>query len=515
MPRASRTTPRASLVALLAVLAAALPADAGRPRTFTLLQINDAYELFPVEQQVGERLEKRGGLAHLATLVAAERRKGPTLFLHAGDFLSPSLLSIKLRHRGAQMVTALDALGLDVATFGNHEFDFGCATLVERVKQSRFAWTSANVRFPEEAKLPPDKVSRTFLRTLDGVRVGVFGLTITTSAPVECAPGARVAFDDPVASARRAVAELVARKADVIVALTHLRFGEDHALAQAVPEIDFIVGGHEHEVMDGTVGRTLITKAGANAATLGLVGARAVKAGGRWVVEKSWRPVPVDAASIPPDPALEAVLAPYAEQLVPFAAVLGKTEVELDGREEVVRERESGLGNWIADVIRHELQSDVALVNGGSIRGDRVVRPGPITLGTLYDVLPFENRMLAVPVTGAGLRAALENGVSLAGYRSGRFPQVSGLTFRFDPQRPAGQRVTEVRVGGQPLREDGRYTLGTLDFLVKRGAIDGYALPQEVVKDGGDLHEALKRALAVPLRSVPEGRIVAHASEPR
>ncbi len=126
--------------------------------TLTLLQMNDVYELFPVQTEVDGAPVSRGGLAYATTLIAQQRREGPTLLLHAGDLLFPSLLSNKLKHQGAQMIAAFNLLQVDLATFGNHEFDQGCRVLATRLTESQFPWVSANVDLPKEANLPAEKV---------------------------------------------------------------------------------------------------------------------------------------------------------------------------------------------------------------------------------------------------------------------------------------------------------------------------------------------------------------------
>ena len=142
-----------------------------------------------------EPVAGRGGLARVATLVRELRGQSPhTLFVLAGDTLSPSLLST-LR-QGAQMIEGWNAVGLDVATFGNHEFDFGAAVLAERVRESRFAWLSANV-LDRATGQPFGGARRGRAWDFDGVRVGVIGLT-TPEAARTSNPGPGLRFDEPL-----------------------------------------------------------------------------------------------------------------------------------------------------------------------------------------------------------------------------------------------------------------------------------------------------------------------------
>ncbi len=476
---------------------------------FTLLQMNDTYDLFPVPTEIDNRTVPRGGLAHAATLIKEKRKQGPTLLFHAGDFLFPSLLSNKLKHEGAQMITALNLLQVDLATFGNHEFDGGCRILADRLSESAFPWVSANVDLPREANLPDGKVRPYRILKAAKLRIGIFGLTLPLAPVGGCGP-TPITFREPIEAAREAVMKLKNEKVDLIIALTHLPISGDRALAEALPEIDLIVGGHDHEAMESLVGKTLITKAGENATGLGVIGIEAARSGRGWVVEKSWRRLAVDPARVAADPKVEAALTPYAKEIAPYDRVIGEAAVALDLREETVREQESNFGNYVADLLRSETGADAALINGGAFRDDRILKPGPLTLRDLYTALPFNNRMIVLEITGQQLVAALENGVGLAGRRAGRFPQISGISFSFDPRQPAGDRVAGVKVGGKPVEADRIYTLATVDFLARRGEIDGYTFQAlQVLKEGGDLNEAIIKHLETsePIKSNVEGRI--------
>ncbi|HEX5530091.1 MAG TPA: metallophosphoesterase, partial [Methylomirabilota bacterium] len=207
----------------------------------------------------------RGGLARVATLVRALEHESPnTVFALAGDTISPSLLST-LR-RGAQMIEGWNALGLGVATFGNHEFDFGPAVLAQRIGESRFPWVTSNVVDGATGR-PFGGARRWLRRDFDVVRVGLIGLT-TPDAARTSNGGAGVRFDDALEAARGALADL--GPVDLRVAVTHLPLVQDRALAAALP-IDAILGGHDHDPMLLADGRAVIVKAGADAINVGQV----------------------------------------------------------------------------------------------------------------------------------------------------------------------------------------------------------------------------------------------------
>jgi len=189
----------------------------------------------------------------------------------------------------------------------------------------------------------------------------------------------------------------------------------------------------------------------------------------------------------------------------------GETRLPLDTRNDLVRTQESAVGNLIADLIRAAVQADVALVNGGAIRGNAIFPAGPLTRGDVLKILPFANKIVKIDVTGETLRAALESGLSQHERTAGRFPQVSGIRYSFDPKRPAGSRLVSVTVGGQPLEPKQRYSLATFDFILGGG--DGYTM----MKDGQVLVRAeagpmdsdviLERLKAGPIAPVLDGRI--------
>lgn len=446
--------------ALLAGCASLSARDADLVR-ITLLQVNDLYVLEPVDGG------QRGGIARLATLVSEARRENPnTVFVLAGDTLSPSIESRVLR--GAQMVAALNAIGLDLATFGNHEFDFGPDVLRERMAESKFVWLSSNVMDRPSGRVfggaPPD-----LLLTFDGLAVGFLGLTTPETAWVS-SPGPDVVFGDPRVTGREAVSRLRARGAKLLVAITHQEMAADRALAVAAGP-DVILGGHEHEPLIAEEGKTLITKAGSDARYLVQVDLWVAQDGR--LVERSWTFREVS-RRVRPDPAVEALVRSYAKRLgQDLDVVVGRTAVDLEAHSGKLTTEETNLGDFVADVMRERLQSDVALVNGGAIRGNRTVPVGPLTRRDVGSLVPFANVVMKLEMTGRELRQALEHGLAQADRQGGGFLQVSGVRLVWDPQRPAGARIVSVGLGGRPLAADSVYTVAVLDYLYRGG--DGFA----------------------------------------
>jgi 5'-nucleotidase len=275
---------------------------------------------------------------------------------------------------------------------------------------------------------------------------------------------------DPIEAAAKYLPELKREGADIIVALTHLSYAEDRELAERLPEIDVIVGGHEHYPIASVVGRTLITKAGSEARNVARVDLTRRKDR----VERFYELIPVTSA-IADDPATASVVDLFEKRLgTELDKPVANTLVPLDGVTLRLRVSETNLGNLVADAIRAEAKTDVAIVNGGGIRGDRVLPPGPITRRTLLAIHPFNNIVCTLEVTGATLLRILEHGVSRLPIAAGHFPQVSGMSFRVDEHAAVGSRVTDVTVHAAPLALQRTYTLAVPDFLVNGG--DGYAM---------------------------------------
>ena len=449
----------AALAACAALGGRALDADLLH---VTLLQINDHYVLEPVD---GGR---RGGMARLATLVRDLKRENPnTIFALAGDTLSPSVESALMR--GAQMVAALNAIGLDFATFGNHEFDFGPEVLRERMKESKFRWLSANV-VDRRSGQAFGGASAEVLVTLGGVRVGLFGLT-TAQAAQTSRPGPDVTFAQPVTAAKDVAARLRAQGASIVVAVTHVTMAEDKAIAAAA-DVDVILGGHEHEPLVAEEGKTLITKAGSDARYLVQVDVWLTREGR--LVERSWRFREVS-RRIAPDPAVEALVRDYARRLDrELDAVVGKNSVPLEARSATLRTEETNLGDFVADALRERLGTDVAVINGGAIRTNRTVPPGPLTRRDVLSLLPFTDMVVKLEIRGADLRAALEHGLAQTDRVGGGFLQLSGARVVWDPRLAPGRRIVDVSVTGKPLADDAAYTVAVPGYLVRGG--DGYTV---------------------------------------
>lgn len=491
----------------LALLASVILSIAAQEQTrcnvkVTLLQVNDVYQFAPVDQGT------RGGLGRLLTLKKSIQQQNPnTLFLMAGDTISPSVESIT--YKGAQMIEAWNAIGLDYATFGNHEFDFGPDVLRERMKESKFSWIAANV-IDKRSNQPFGDAKRFVVREFDGVRVGIFGLVLPETKTTS-RPGNNVEFRSPCDTAKEIVSELHAQGVKVVVALTHLSMREDKEVARCAG-VNLIIGGHEHTLLESHAGNAPIFKMTSDARELGRIDLNISPTTGE-LESIDWKVIPVDGTT-KEAPEFAAIYRKYSGLLAELAKPVGRTSVALDARSLENRTRETNMGNFIADAFRKATAADVGMLNGGSIRADSIIGPGKLTMRDLLSILPFKNKLVKIELTGATLRAALEHGVSRSAEDSqpGGFPQVSGIQFSFDASRKPGARLVDVKVNGLPLDDAKKYSLTTSTFLAIDGG-DGYAMfkgsPVLIPPDRAPIDvDAVKRAIgARAIAPKVEGRI--------
>jgi len=455
---------RATVGLILGCLVWASTATAEQVR-LTFLHVNDIYEYHPSNGI--------GGLAELSTLLKRRSAETPNpSFTFGGDLISPSLASNMTK--GAHLIALFNLLAPVAAVPGNHEFDFGPAVFAERIGESRFPWIGSNVLGADGA--PFGGMVPSTIVEKGGVKIGFLGILTAHTGELALADG--VTFANETETARSTARALRAKGAEIVVALTHLDIEQDRALARTVPEIDLILGGHDHDPIAIKESGALVVKAGQDAQWLGEVEMLVDRpdsgqSGKTTVTPLGWRFESV--RDVPPDPALSPVIAAtdalLNEALDQPLAVL---EQPLDSRTGIVRGGEAAIANLFADALRAHFGADAALINGGGLRGNRLYPAGAtFNKRDVLTEMPFGNAVMLLEINGAQLRAALEYGLTGLDSKAGRFPQVSGLSVSYDPSRPAGQRIISVAIGGAPLQDNKLYRLATSDYLGHGG--DGYA----------------------------------------
>jgi len=449
---------RRTRLALGLALGVLLPFGCGgsTPPTLTILHFNDVYEIGPVE---GGRV---GGLARVATVVKDLRRtNSPLITTLGGDYLSPSALALPRVDgepiAGRQMVDVLNALGLEWATLGNHEFDLAEAAFRARLTQGKFPIVISNITDADGKLFANSKEFAIVPVTIGGntYKLGLIGVTMQPD------PKAWMKHLPVVESAKAAIAKIrAADNVDAIIALTHLPMPEDQALVTAVPEIDLSLGGHEHEnflIYRGS-NLTPIVKADANVRTVAVV-SMAFQKGFRPMVTVRLQPI---TEAIPADGVVDAEVRRWTKTA--FDAyrkdgfqpdrVVANLPHSLDGRQFAVRNTTGNLTQVIMDALAREAQPDVVVMNGGSIRIDDELPAGPVTEYDVIRILPFGGAVTRVSMPGSMLLRLLDAGARNLG--SGGFLSTWGLSKEKD----------RWLVQGKPLNPSTRYKVAMPEYLM-------------------------------------------------
>lgn len=459
-----RNFKRISLILVLAMLisvVAPFAAIAKESSKIIIVHTNDSHARVFEDQYEGM------GFAKIAAKVNLLKEENPnTILADAGDTLHG--LPIATISEGESIVKLLNAMGYDVMVPGNHDFNYGVERLVELSEMMDFPLITANIQKDGRPLFEPY-----IIKEVDGIKLAFFGLSTPETAyktnPLNVAD---LDFVDPVDVANDMVKALEG-KADFVIALTHLGVDEDSKdtsikVAENVKGIDLIIDGHSHTTFpEGKkVGDTLIVQTGEHTKNLGIVeiefeDKKAISTKVSLFTKK-------EAAEVNEDEKIKGLIDSIEEENKEITSVIvGESAVRLDGEREHVRCRESNLGNLIADATLKASGADMAIVNGGNIRTS--IEPGDITAGDIIEVLPFGNYVVVIEISGKDVITALEHGTSSYPETKGGFPQVAGITYTIDTTKPAGQRVTNVKVAGNPIDPDKMYTLAINDFLAVGG----------------------------------------------
>ncbi|CEG41429.1 5-nucleotidase [Plasmopara halstedii] len=375
---------------------------------FDILSYNDVYDM----QQDNVEGIKLGGPSRVVPIAKAMRDASPnSLVLFAGDTVSPSLWSAQFN--GLQMIEAHNAIGLDFASLGNHEFDFGLENFVNVTQASNFTWLNANCYEDVTHKLLRGTVPYA-IKTLEdsshgNISIGLFGVMYDMN---DSSKG--LYWGDPFQAARDQVAVLKAQNVDFIIALTHQGVADDNRLSKEVAGIDFIVGGHDHTSILQTNYGTPYLKADFNFRSIwkSHVEYYAADATNARKALMTHEAIPI-VESLPTDKALDTIIATYQAQLDELEKqVIGSVCEALDLTQNVVRSKDCKIGHLFADASRLFYGSgaaDVAVMNGGGIRGDKIVAAGALTLGEVLSWSPFGNTLITTRTNGASLRLFLNH----------------------------------------------------------------------------------------------------------
>ncbi len=435
--------------------------DSDGPYSISIITTADLQsQVLPQKNIVNSEYIAVGGMGRIADLASGIRQKSDySLLLSSGDDMMGAFYEFV---EGKPEMQGMNMVGYDVATPGNHEFDYGADHYKKALGYARFDFVSSNLEFtdPELASY----FKPTVIKTLGEIKVGIFGL-MTPEFSYITSPGPGVTVDqDFIGVAKKMVNNLKDKECDLIMALTHLGSDLDVELANKVDDIDIIVGGHSHEiyynVIDKGDGRkTIIVNDGVRATYLGVLDITYYNGS---IMNHSWQTILLD-STIGANQEIKQLMEKYMEAYLDSTNVeIGSSAVDLDGLENSVRKKESNLGDLVCDAWLDWFPDvDVSIINGGSIRGDKIYPAGTFTYNNLLEILPFYNDVYKVQLSGSELWKILEISASAlhitgdgcpVGERpgTGGFLQVGGMKIVVDTTRQPfcakydGHHVTEI-----------------------------------------------------------------------
>lgn len=435
---------------------------------FIILQLNDVYEIAPIQGG------KYGGMARVANIRQQLLKENPNVITTlSGDFLNPSVLgTIKYkgeRIKGAQMVAAMNAAGVDYVCFGNHEFDLKEADLLKRINESKFQWISTNIEYKKDGKVQPffkktgDK-NEAFPRSVvlkipnkngeDTVKVGLLGLALNIDNDI-------VSFRKVKEAAQMELAYLK-DKIDFAIPMTHLLIADDKQLAKDVPQFPLMMGGHDHTNMKHIVGNTVITKADANAKTVYIHRISYDHVTKKVTVKSELKEVNASAGEDAKTAEVVKTWLDHANQGFNSLGFNVKEQLmdlkgaSLDARESKIREEPTNLGKDICEAMLATIpEAKVALLNSGSVRLDDQLH-GHVTVYDVLRTLPYGGDIFEVKLKGRLLKKILTTGAGNKG--SGGYLQTAGVT--------QDEANNAWKIGKDDIADDQDYVVAMSNYLL-------------------------------------------------
>ncbi|ABR30000.1 metallophosphatase [Thermosipho melanesiensis] len=465
-----------------------------------------------------------GGFAVIASIIDEERAKNPNvLFLHAGDINTGVPESDLLN--ALPDIFALNRMKLDAMAVGNHEFDKTRDVLMYQMDIAKFPFLSANIYKDGKPFFKPY-----IIKNVGGVKIAIFGLTTEETAILEPLYSRDLEFRNAIEVAKEIVPGL-RKKADIVVALTHLGMGQAYEgnyttseeLAKMVDGIDIIIDGHSHTKLEKAkvINNTIVVQAWEWGK---IVGKLELDVENGKIENWNWTPIPVnlkvykgkdeDGNSIYEFVGKEYKPTEYVKVPLDYFAkigsekldtIIGETKILLDGERAHVRSGDTNLGHIITDAMLWKTGADIAFQNGGGIRAS--VEPGKITIRNILTVLPFGNTVYVMKMTGEQVMKVLEYAATIPEGK-GAWLHVGGLVWKSE-----GGKVTEVMVNGKPLEMDKVYTIVTNNYMAGGG--DGYSVLSENKASGYDTGFVLADVVVEYIQKALKGMIENYDDTPR
>lgn len=455
-------------------------------KEIVILSINDYHgSLAPAGSNVGA--------AKLVDAIKTEKAKNPegTIIVSAGDNYQGSAMSNLLY--GEPVSAVFKEMGLELSAVGNHEFDWGTGRIVKWAEDGELTFVCTNI-YDIRTNEPVDWAEPFVIIEKEGVKIGFIGLaTPETAYKTLKANVVNYEFRDPVEVITEWIPKVKDAGADIIIALTHLGSfqdkegnitGEAAALCE-VDGVDGVISAHTHQRVSGLVNGKPIVQAYKNGRSIGKI---------TFVFDENNQLVSAEPSldnlykrpdTLKDDANTLAIYEKYDEELDPvLGKILGKTTVDLD------HDRYAGpslLGEWVCEIMQNKVGVQIAMTNGGGLRTD--VPAGEITAGKLYEVMPFDNTLYTMKLSGADVKSNIEHGIMNEDIG---WIQISGVRVTYDSELEAGNRITSmVLEDGTPIEMDNYYTVVTNDFMFTGG--DKYDFKNS--KDGLDTFIPIRDAM--------------------
>lgn len=470
----------------------------------TVIHFNDVYEVAGIL----EGGVRRGGMSRAAHVVNQERKRNPdrTFAVFAGDLLSPSVLSNLFE--GEQMIDILNQMKIDAASLGNHEFDFGVDVLSKRLNESQFPWLNINL-FNEHGQILPG-TTRRFMKEVPFTprwardkdahttsKVCFFGVAYDVRETM-FKDKSRVRHRDVINASQEEVRYLRDHeKCDVVVPLTHQFSHHDCELAKSLRKgVDLILGGHDHSTEFTSVcGHAPYVKAASDLKSQWVMTlwldehGKVDSVDGRLLSLTDEDPFDIDIHNN--------IVAWESRGETKMGQRIGCSAVDLDAHSQAVRSKETPIGNFFTDAMKSMHKTDVAIFNGGGIRGNKVYAKGDISKQRIMRMHPFGNLIITIWVTGKQLREEIESGLECYDSQCGEFVSVSGLKLKINTNKPRGHRlVSLLKADGSVLGDDDRLSLAISDYMLSKSKFKSNKLYNMVTKnDAVPLLQALFQAI--------------------
>ena len=424
---------------------------------------------------------KNPGLAKIQTFMKQRRAMNKdSFFVSAGDHFQGTAISNL--NEGKVVNEILKEMGLLTSAIGNHEFDFGTDKIPVWAKDGGYLFLASNIEV-EESKKPAewDKYVKPYMIqevVIEGqtVKIGFIGIATPETAFKTAAENVvGFKFTDPIEATNKYSKILKAQGVDAVIALTHLGgfqkdgkiSGEILDYAKGIEGVNAIFLGHTHQLVDGVVNGIPVVQGQYNGRSLSNISLNFSLSGEKVKFNGAKAKVINMTAlieTLEDDPAVKAIITKYKNELGPILdKVIGTLKNDLPHDTNTMQV--SPMGQFVTKILAEAGGTQIAIMNGGGIRIG--FEKGPITMGLMYELLPFDNTLVTLKLSGAELKKIVEHGLYPEEFRPGQF---YGLKVWHDKNLKKGQRITSMRLLDGTLIEDSKiYTVSTLDFLITGG----------------------------------------------